>query len=60
MIDDSNKWGEYVAKEIILYAQTAETAEEQILDPQPTSYVPSIGNGYWTFSAEPERALFPY
>ncbi len=60
VVEDSNEWGEYVANQIIKYAQTDDSAEEQILDPQPISYVPPTGDGYWTFSAEPERALFPY
>lgn len=59
-IDDSNAFGQDIASQIITYSQTDLNAENQILDPQPDSYVPPIGNGYWTFSAEPERALFPY
>ena len=59
-LDNSLNWGAAVAREIIRYAQTDEAAETQILDPQPTSYIPPTGDGYWTFSAEPERALFPY
>ena len=59
-LNDSKEWGEYVAQQIISYSQTDSEAETQILTPQPTSYVPPTGDGYWTFSAEPERALFPY
>ncbi len=53
-------WGEYIAEEVIAYSQTDFEAEAQILEPQPTSYVPPTGEGYWTFSADQERALFPY
>jgi hypothetical protein len=60
VIRDSREWGAYVAQTIIVYSQTDLAAEEQILEPQPTSYVPPTGDGFWTFSAEPERALFPY
>ncbi len=60
LIDDSKEWGEYVAQSVITYAQTDLEGEKQILDPQPHSYIPPQGAGYWTFSAEPERALFPY
>jgi len=24
------------------------------------SFIPPIGEGFWTFNAEPERALFPF
>ena len=60
VVEDSREWGESVAAQIIAFSQTDTEAEAQILDPQPTSYVPPTGAGYWTFSAEPERALFPY
>lgn len=60
VIRDSRNWGAFVAQTIIAYSQTDLAAEEQILEPQPTSYVPPTGDGFWTFSAEPERALFPY
>ncbi len=53
-------WGAYVADIVIAYSQTDLEAEAQILSPQPTSYEPPIGEGYWTYSAEPERALYPY
>lgn len=59
-IVSSKLWGAYVAELVIEYSQTDESAEEQILDPQPTSYEPPTGAGYWTYSADPERALFPY
>ena len=59
-IDESEEWGRSVARQIIEFSQTDQEAEEQILDPQPHSYMPPTGDGYWTFSAEPERALFPY
>ena len=59
-IEESKEWGEYVANQIIAYSQTDLAAEEQILAPQPTSYEPPTGDGYWTYSADPERALFPY
>ena len=60
IVEDSKAWGEYVAQRIIVYSQTDTSAEEQILDPQPTSYEPPVGEGFWTYSADPERALFPY
>ena len=59
-IQSSEEWGAYVASQIIEYSQTDTEAEEQILFPQPLSYEPPIGPGYWTYSADPERALFPY
>ena len=60
IVEDSKAWGVYVANQVIAYSQTDVAAENQINDAQPTSYVPPVGDGYWTFSAEPERALFPY
>jgi hypothetical protein len=60
LINDSKKWGAYVAEQVIEYSQTDVEAESQILEPQPTSYEPPTGDGYWTYSADPERALFPY
>ena len=60
IIQDSNDWGTYVAESIIAYSQTDTGAEQQILEPQPLSYEPPVGEGYWTYSADPERALFPY
>lgn len=60
VISTSQAWGQSIAAQVIAYAQTDQSAESQIVDPQPTSYVPPTGDGYWTFSAEPERALFPY
>lgn len=59
-IEASIEWGEYVAQQIIEYSQTDLAAEAQILAPQPTSYEPPTGEGFWTYSADPERALFPY
>lgn len=56
----SQTWGQYVAEQVIDYALTDVIAEAQILDPQPLSYIPPTGDGFWTFSAEPERALYPY
>lgn len=59
-ISSAEAWGRYVAARVIRYSQTDEAAEEQILDPQPSDYEPPTGAGFWTYSAEPERALFPY
>ena len=59
-VDNSLEWGMSVAEQIIEFSQTDGEAEEQILSPQPLSYEPPTGEGYWTYSAEPERALFPY
>lgn len=56
----SGLWGRYVARQIIAYSQTDEEAEQQLLDPQPFDYEPPVGMGFWTYSADPERALFPY
>ena len=58
--DQSKNWGETVARQIIRYSQSDRTAEQQVLEPQPLSYEPPTGEGYWTYSAEEERALFPY
>jgi len=60
IVEDSKRWGEYVAEEVIKYSQTDLEGESQILEPQPNSYIPPTGLGYWTFSADPERALFPH
>ena len=59
-IEASLEWGSYVAGEIIAYSQTDAEAEAQVLEPQPTSYEPPVGEGYWTYSADAERGLFPY
>jgi len=59
-IENSIAWGTYVANRVIAYSQTDTEAETQILDPQPHSYEPPIGDGFWTYSADAERALFPY
>lgn len=59
-LQESIEWGESIAEAVIDYSQTDTRAEEQALDPQPTSYVPPTGEGFWVFTAEPERALFPY
>lgn len=58
--EDSRRWGRYVARQVIAYSQTDRSAEEQIRDPQPLSYEPPTGDGYWTYSADAERAWFPY
>ena len=60
VISDSRAWGEYVADQVIAYSQTDDDAEVQILDPQPLSYEPPTGDGFWTYSADEERALYPY
>ena len=59
-IASSIEWGQYVANQVIAYAQTDTEGEFQILEPQPLSYEPPTGAGYWTYSAPQERALFPY
>jgi len=59
-ISDAEAWGAYVAQQVIAYSQTDTEAETQILEPQPHSYEPPTGPGFWTYSADPERALFPY
>ncbi len=60
VIENSRNWGRYVARRVIAYSQTDLEAEEQILNPQPASYEPEVGDGFWTYSAEEERGLFPY
>lgn len=60
VFDRSKDWGENVARQVIRYSRSDRAAEEQILEPQPLSYEPPTGDGYWTYSAEEERALFPY
>ncbi|MEL7375658.1 MAG: vanadium-dependent haloperoxidase [Bacteroidota bacterium] len=60
LISASEDWGNYVADRVISFAQTDGEAETQILEPQPDSYEPPTGDGFWTYSADPERALFPY
>ncbi|MEO0341328.1 MAG: vanadium-dependent haloperoxidase [Bacteroidota bacterium] len=59
-IEASQEWGASVAAQIIAFSQTDTEAEQQILAPQPADYEPPTGEGYWTYSAEEERALFPY
>ena len=60
VLQDSRQWGNYIAEQVIEYSQTDVQAESQILEPQPLSYEPPIGEGFWTYSADQERALFPY
>ena len=60
LINDSEQWGSYVANSVIAYSLSDNAAERQILSPQPDSYEPPTGDGYWTYSADPERALYPY
>lgn len=57
---NSIDWGNYVADQVIAYSLTDIAAEGQIGSPQPTSYEPPVGIGFWTYSDEAERALFPY
>ncbi len=59
-VQASIEWGRYVADQVIAYSQTDTEAEAQIQSPQPLSYEPPTGEGYWTYGAEQERALFPY
>ncbi len=60
VITNSMDWGTYVAEQVILYSQTDAAAESQIIEPQPYAYEPPAGEGYWTYSADEERAWFPY
>lgn len=60
VIRDSERWGEYVADQVIRYSRSDQQGERQIRSPQPTSYEPPTGDGFWTYSADEERALFPY
>ena len=59
-VENSIAWGTYVANRVIAYSQTDTEAEAQILDPQPYSYEPPVGDGFWTYSDDAERAWFPY
>ena len=59
-VENSIAWGTYVANRVIGYSQTDTEAEAQILDPQPLSYEPPTGDGFWSYSDDAERALFPY
>jgi hypothetical protein len=60
VIQNSIEWGNYVAQRTIQYSQSDTEAEAQILDPQPASYEPPVGEGFWTYSDDAERGLFPY
>ncbi len=60
VLQASQNWGSYVAQRIISYSNSDDDALEQLANPQPRSYEPPIGDGFWTYSADPERALFPY
>ena len=60
IVSNSQDWGNYIAQQVISYSQTDTEAETQILSPQPTSYEPPVGVGFWTYSDELERGLFPY
>lgn len=60
VIANSKIWGSYIADQVIAYSQTDTEAKAQIMDPQPRSYEPPVGDGFWTYSADPERALYPY
>lgn len=60
VITNSIDWGTYIAEQVIAYSQTDTAAESQISDPQPYAYEPPAGEGYWTYSADEERAWFPY
>lgn len=59
-LEASKNWGIYVANQVIEYSKTDTEAELQLGSPQPLSYEPPIGEGFWTYSANEERALFPY
>lgn len=59
-IAHSITWGTYVANRVIAFSQTDTASEEQIIDPQPFAYEPPVAPGYWTYSADEERAWFPY
>ncbi len=60
VIEESEEWGRYVANRVIDYSQSDSEAEEQITDPQPDDFEPPVGEGFWTYSADEERGLFPY
>lgn len=60
VVRNSREWGNYVAARVIAYSESDTEAEQQILDPQPFSYEPPTGDGFWTYSADAERAWFPY
>lgn len=60
VLEDSREWGYYIAQRVIAYSQTDTEAEQQIQHPQPLTYDPPLGAGFWTYSADEERAWFPY
>ncbi|MEM6685628.1 MAG: vanadium-dependent haloperoxidase [Bacteroidota bacterium] len=60
VIQNSIEWGNYVAQRTIAYSQSDTEAEAQIVNPQPLTYEPPTGDGFWTYSADEERAWFPY
>jgi hypothetical protein len=60
VVQNSIHWGNYVAERVIAYSITDTEGESQILDPQPYAYEPQTGDGFWTYSADAERAWFPY
>ncbi|MEM9141769.1 MAG: vanadium-dependent haloperoxidase [Bacteroidota bacterium] len=60
VVEASQQWGRYVAGRVIRYSRSDSEAEEQIRDPQPFDYEPPVGDGFWTYSADAERAWYPY
>lgn len=60
VVQNSIEWGQYVAQRVISYSQSDIEAEAQIVNPQPLTYEPPTGAGFWTYSADEERAWFPY
>ncbi|WP_075341760.1 vanadium-dependent haloperoxidase [Tenacibaculum agarivorans] len=58
-IENSEKWGKYVAIRVIKYSQTDRDAEIQIDNPTPNSYIAPVGTGLWQANGN-EEAWFPY
>ncbi|MEM9051866.1 MAG: vanadium-dependent haloperoxidase [Bacteroidota bacterium] len=59
VIENSRRWGRYVASRVIDYSRTDNAGEEQIRNQTPASYVAPVGEGLWE-AGENEDAWFPY
>ncbi len=60
-IENSIEWGEEVADAVIQFAITDGTAEQQIRDIRPSSYIAPVGDGLWEPTApDYGRAIYPF
>lgn len=57
---NSLDWGTSVANQVIAYSKTDIEGEDQITFPQPNFYEPPVGDGFWSYSDNAERGLFPF